>query len=184
MRSKFPEMLFALGVIVAGTIIIWWATHQDPAAHREDVVSIVDLPTTTTAPPGPSLEEYASAVTLSQFADAYAGWQLESYAAAWNQAHAPKPPASKPASPAPTHAASSSDESFRQCVMVRESSRNYSSVGGGMYGIIDPTWRAMHYDSRFGAAHSWLASPAAQDAAFWDLLAKSGRHAWSPYDGC
>ncbi len=81
-------------------------------------------------------------------------------------------------------------EAFRRCVMLHESTNNYYSVGGGMYGIIDSTWQghdASHpvsYAAEYGVNHSWLAPPADQDAAFYDLFRRDGVGPWRRYDGC
>jgi len=96
--------------------------------------------------------------------------------------------AKKPAVAAGTASAGGCNKSrnqpFRLCVFARESTCNYGSVGGGGYGIIDPTWRAQGFATKFGVAHSWLASPAQQDQAFNELYAMLGTRPWAPYDGC
>lgn len=186
MRKRIVEGIVVLLVLIAGVGIVGALTSPDRANPEVDT----EQPTTTTAPRGPSLQQFADAVALAEFAHAVEGFQLEQFASAYQswlnaqaRAAAPKPrPPATASSPSSGH--SSSDEEFRQCVMVRESGRNYGSVGGGMYGIIPSTWRAMGFVEKFGAAQSWLASPAAQDQAFWAILAASGRRAWSPYDGC
>lgn len=78
--------------------------------------------------------------------------------------------------PVPTH---QTDSSFQACVKWRESGNNYRASSAGAYGILPSTWRGL---GRSGTAGS--ASPAEQDAAFWQLYARDGVRPWRPYDGC
>lgn len=93
----------------------------------------------------------------------------------------PKPAVPKPTVKAPAASAApvSSAESFRQCVFLRESGRNYHVGFAGGYGILTQTWHSLGRSGQAGDA-----SPAEQDAAFWQLFAKYGKAPWSPYDGC
>lgn len=75
---------------------------------------------------------------------------------------------------------------FLACVAKWESGSRYDSVGGGMYGIIDSTWqnRTLGYSARYGTAHSWHASPAAQDEAALDLFRRYGTKPWTTRGKC
>lgn len=75
---------------------------------------------------------------------------------------------------------------FLVCIAHYESGSNYSSVGGGMYGIIDSTWNNLNYPFKIdsGVNHSWLATPAQQDAAAIYLYNRSGTKPWGPRRLC
>lgn len=73
----------------------------------------------------------------------------------------------------------SSGEAFRRCVLWRESGGDYHASSAGGYGILTSTWRGLGRPGTAGAA-----SPATQDAAFWQLYARDGVRPWRPYDHC
>jgi muramidase (phage lysozyme) len=135
------------------------------------------------------LQDFYQGIADAQVADYLAGLeaqhqeQLRAEAAKAAQAKAQKPAASYPSSRLGSGRYGAPSAAFTACVQFRESRNNYDSVGGGMYGIIDSTWRA-NFASQYGVSHSWLASPEQQDAAFYALYDSEGPGPWSPYDGC
>lgn len=99
----------------------------------------------------------------------------------------PKPvPAPKPVAPHPTVAppsASSGLPPFLVCVRQRESRGNYTAVNpqsgaGGAYQFMPSTWAAMGFAARYGVSRAEWASPAQQDQAAIETLAKVGTSPW------
>jgi hypothetical protein len=175
MRSTYRAFVVGLLVLilVAGAaVILWPSSGETLIVHGEDQVTSAEpvaMPerwpqvhvTTTTTPPTTTTSSPPPPQTTTT-------------------TRAPRP--ASPAAPVEPVNVSA----FLRCVAKYESGSNYASVGGGMYGIIDSTWRnsTLGYSARYGTAHSWQASPAAQDAAATDLYRRYGSRPWSTRSRC
>lgn len=190
MRKKHPVAIFiaAFVIMAAGAVTLASMGSSSPATIDDDPVTASGPAADTFSYEGAVVEYVADVETFAAAVRVHEEKQRQAAAAVAaakkKAAAAPKPSTPQPTASHEPLANSGGDEDFRACVMRRESGNNYASVGGGMYGIIDSTWRAMGYDDRFGVAHSWLASSAQQDAAYWDLYSRYGKKPWSPYNGC
>ncbi len=61
---------------------------------------------------------------------------------------------------------------------------NPSSTASGAFQYLDSSWRSYGYAARYGVSRASMASPAQQDEAALDTLARSGTTPWNASRGC
>ena len=61
---------------------------------------------------------------------------------------------------------------------------NPTSTASGGFQYLDSSWRSYGYAARYGVARASMASPAQQDEAALDTLARSGTTPWNASRGC
>jgi LysM repeat protein len=159
---------------------IYWAnTHQIRYANEIQVGQVLTIPAKPAHAPAPpsDLSAPAPAPVHSSSYEEVAPVQYQSQAATEQTASVESPVYS-------TAASTTSDGSFQQCVISRESGGNPQAMNSsghyGLYQFSASTWAAYGGNpADFGHA-----SAAEQNQVFDNAMAVGGQSNWAPYDGC